>query len=195
MTHVEITEEFLKFTSPIHPVDPEIIDRFLYEWTPVEFKRREIITREGQTERYLYFVLEGIQRSYRAHEDKEHVLAFTYPPSFSGIPGSFLTQSPSKYFLESVTESRMIRVRYKKFNNLIESDRQLERLFRKATELILAGVLDRHYELLAHTIEERFKLFTKRSPHLLTMVPHKHIASYLGIDPTNFSKLLGRVKI
>lgn len=190
-----VIQTFKAFTDTIFKVDSEILENFLDDWNTVNFKRREIITREGQTERYLYFVLDGIQRSYRINENKEHVIAFTYSPSFSGIPNSFLSQMPSKYYLEAITDSSMIRISYERLTACLEKNRELERFFRKITEQILIGVLDRHYELLAHTMEERFKLFTGRSPHLLGMVPHKYIASYLGIDPTNFSKLLGNVKI
>ena len=63
------------------------------------------------------------------------------------------------------------------------------------TEAILAGMINRHIELHSLTIEERFKVFCQRSPHLLQLVPHKYIASYLGIDPTNFSKLFNSVRI
>ena len=66
---------------------------------------------------------------------------------------------------------------------------------RKATEKVLTGLIQRHYELLALSMEERFKALMQRSPHLLNMVPQKYLASYLGIDSTNFSKLLGKVKI
>ena len=73
--------------------------------------------------------------------------------------------------------------------------RPIESLFRKATEMLLIGVLHRHYELMAYDIQSRFVSFARRSPHLFNMVPHKDLASYLNIDPTNFSKLLGSVKI
>ena len=43
--------------------------------------------------------------------------------------------------------------------------------------------------------ESRFKKYTKRSPHLLNMIPQKDIASYLRIDPTNFSKLINTIKL
>lgn len=191
----QIIEEFKSFTDVFFPVGMESINSFLQNWNSIEFKRKEIITREGETENYLYYVIKGVQRAYRVNGDKEYVIAFTYPPSFSGIPNSFLSQTPSKYYLETITESKFLRISYEKLNSCLESDWKLERLFRKITEQLLIGVLDRHYELQAHTIEERFKLFTERSPHLLGMVPHKYIASYLNIDPTNFSKLLGRIKI
>jgi CRP-like cAMP-binding protein len=188
-------EQLADFLNQIYPLKEAELEAFLSKWKPVSFKRKELITRAGQTEKYLYFVEEGIQRSYYVKEDKEHVIAFVYAPSFSGIPESFIPQEPSKYFLESITDCKMLRLSHHDLQKLMDEHRGIERLFRKFTEEILINFIHRHYELLSHTIEERFIAFCKRSPHLLGMVPHKYIASYLGIDPTNFSKLLGKIKI
>lgn len=70
------------------------------------------MTAPGETERHMYFVLDGIQKSYYLNEDKQHVIAFTYPPSFSRIPESFLTQTASNYFLETITDSSFLRLSF-----------------------------------------------------------------------------------
>lgn len=184
-----------EFLQSIHPVRDQILNLYLAEYEEIHEPAKTILTAAGKTEHYLYFVLEGVQKSYYLNDGKQHVIAFTYPPSFSGIPDSFLNQKPSNYFLETITESRFIRLSFEQHQKLMMEHRSLETLFRKATEQILIGVLQRHYELMAFTIEERFRAFMKRSPHLLNMVPHKDLASYLRIDPTNFSKLLASVKI
>jgi len=181
-----------EFLQRIHPVPPEALDRLLPLWQPVTFPRRALITSAGQVERYLYFVEEGIQRSYHLYDGREHTLAFTYPPSFSGIPESMLTGTPSPHFLECVTPSRLLRCSYEQLDGLLALEPALERLYRKLTEQILVGLLVRHTELLAYPMAERFRRFMTRSPHLLNAVPHKHLASYLGIDATNFSKLLNQ---
>jgi CRP-like cAMP-binding protein len=187
--------EVQKFLKTIHSVPIASIEKLESTMKPVEYKRKEVITREGQVERYLYFVTEGVQKSYYIKEGSEHVIAFTYPPSFSGIPESFLTQTPSRYFLEPITHSKMLRISYSQLEELLLNDLHLERLMRKATEAVLAGIIERHHELLAYSIEERFRAFAKRSPQMLNLVPHKDLASYLGINATNFSKLLAKVKI
>lgn len=154
-----------------------------------------MISEPEKTERYLYFVKEGIQKSYYLNEGKQHVMFFAYTPSFSGVIESFLTQTPSKYYLETITDSKFLRLSYAKHNQLIQEHRELETLFRKITEFFLVGIIERHHELMAFNIETRFKRFVKRSPHLLNMIPQKDIASYLRIDPTNFSKLINTIKI
>ena len=185
-------DEYLRTIHPLPGASLAIMEKAFQQ---AEFKRKEIITYEGQKEKYLYFVLEGIQRSYYIKEGKEHVIAFTYPPSFSGIPESFIAQTPSRYFLEAITESKMLRISHEKLQALMDEDREIERLMRKATELVLIGLVHRHYELLAYSIEDRFKAFASRSAHLFNLIPHKYLASYLGINATNFSKLLSKVKI
>ncbi len=188
-------EQIKAFLNQVHPVEDHILDEYIACFKTVSYKRKTILTSEGETERYMYFVLEGIQRSYYINDGKEHVIAFTYPPSFSGIPESFMTQTPSKYFLECINASKFVRISYADHQRLMEKHRAIETLFRKGAELLLIGFVERHYELLAYDMETRFRTFTKRSPHLLNMVPHKYIASYLRINPTNFSKLLGKISI
>lgn len=183
------------FLSNIYSVKEDILDVYLSHWKAYDLSKRTIMTAPGETERYMYFVLEGIQKSYYAHEDKQHIIAFAYAPSFSGIPESFFTQTPSRYFLETITDSKFIRLSYEKHQALLQEYRELDTLFRKATELFLVGVLQRQHELMAFDMETRFKLFVKRSPHLLNMVSQKDLASYLRMDSTNFSKLMNSIRI
>lgn len=187
-----LTKDFLQ---TIHAVPEDVLDQYLQHGSAFEAPRKTILTAPGETERYMYLVEKGIQKSYYLVGSKEHVIAFTYPPSFSGIPESFFTQSPSKYYLETITASSFLRISYRKHLELLKEYREIETLFRKGTEMLLKGVLERHYELMALDIETRFKNFARRSPHLLNRIPHKDLASYLRIDATNFSKLLNRIPI
>lgn len=184
-----------EFLSNIHKVPDDILAEYLSHCTPYHLPRKTIMTAPGDTERYWYFVEKGIQKSYYLNDGKQHIIAFTYPPSFSGIPESIFTQTPSKYYLETITDSQFLRIPLKKHEALMAEHRAIETLFRKATEFFLVGLLERYYELMAFDIETRFKTFVKRSPHLLTMVSQKDLASYLRIDSTNFSKLINNVRI
>lgn len=184
-----------KFLSDIYEVKNEILEEYLSHWSEYSASKKTIITESGKTERYIYFVQEGIQKSYYLNEVKQHVMFFAYAPSFSGIIESFLTQKPSKYYLEAITDSKFLCISYEKHNQLIQEHQELETLFRKITEYFLLGIIERHHELMAFNVETRFKKFANRSPHLLNMIPQKDIASYLRIDPTNFSKLINKITI
>lgn len=183
------------FLNKIHKTDQGVLDNYISHWNNYSVPKKTVMTAPGDTERYMYFVLDGIQKSYYLHEDKQHIIAFTYPHSFSGIPDSFLTQTPSKYFLETITDSSFLRISYEKHEELLQDYREIETLFRKATELLFIGMVQRHYELMAFDINTRFKAFAQRSPHLFQLVSQKDLASYLRIDSTNFSKLINSIMI
>ena len=185
----------IEYLSALHPVPKDILEEYTSLWKPFEVSKKTVMTAPGDTERYWYYVIDGIQKSYYQYEGKQHVIAFTYSPSFTGIPESFFGQKPSRYFLESITDSKMIRISHNDHQRMLDQYREIDRLFRIATEWLLEGILERYYQLMALDMEARFKIFTERSPHLLGLVAQKDLASYLKIDPTNFSKLMNSVKI
>jgi CRP-like cAMP-binding protein len=190
------TTPLIQFVQQICPLNSEEMVAFTKNWQPLTVKRKTILTAAGETERYMYFVLEGVQRAFYLGEgDKEATIVFTYPPSFSGVADSFLTQTPSLYFLETLTASRLLRLDYNRVQQLMQQYPAVQQLFFKATAHALKGALQRHIELQCFSSAEKFKTLLKRSPHILHLVPHKYLASYLGIDATNFSKLLASVRI
>ena len=101
------------FVNRLHPLKTKNGTIFLRYGQPSAYKRKTVLTAAGETERHLYFVLEGVQRAfYLGSNHPEATVVFTYPHSFSGVADSFLTQLPSKYFLETITSSKMFRTSY-----------------------------------------------------------------------------------
>ena len=189
-------DKLRQFITTSFPLGDEELEQLLQIWQPFECKRKTILTTPGETERYLYFVLDGIQRGfYVGDERKEATIVFMYPPGFSGIADSFLTQTPSNYFLESLTPCRFLRTTWKQLDNLMNQYPQIRQMVLMLTAIIVKGLLQRQVELQCFSAEEKFTTLLHRSPHLLQLIAHKYLASYLGIDPTTFSKLMGSVKL
>ncbi|ASZ13309.1 Crp/Fnr family transcriptional regulator [Chitinophaga pendula] len=184
------------FITQLYPLPPAALSAFCSGWQPLTVKRKTVLTVAGETEKHLYFVVDGVQRAFYLGEDhKEATVVFTYPPSFSGIADSFLTQTPSAYFLETLTASRLLRINYDTITQLSQQYTSIRDMLLQTTAHVLKGVLARQVELQCYSNEEKFTTLLRRSPQLLQLVPHKYIASYLGIDATNFSKLYSSVKI
>jgi CRP-like cAMP-binding protein len=173
----------------------EAWDDFHAIWEVVNVKRKSVITMQGETEKYLYFVTEGVQRVYYFDEkNREATLVFSYPYSFAGVLDSFLLQSPSKYYFETLTSSVLLRTSYSQFQSVLKKHSELDHFAKTLINYVVSGLLERIVELQCFSSEDKFKILLKRSPHILQHVPHKYLANYLGIDPTNFSKLLNSVK-
>lgn len=179
----------------MHPLDAEAWSELSQCWSEVGYKRKQMITMAGETEKYLYLVLDGVQRAFFEHDGKEATLVFSYPPSFSGVIDSFFTQQPSRFWLETINQSSLLRIHVNDLDALMKKHRSIETWVRIALTAVLAGTLQRQVEIMSYTAEEKFTTLLHRSPHVLNLIPHKYLASYIGVDPTTFSKLLGKVKI
>ena len=192
----EDLQQLKTLISAIEPLNEAEWQGFSTIWSPFSAKRKEIVSETGVTEKYLYFVLEGVQRVYYLDaEGREATIVFMYPPSFAGVLDSFMLQQPSRYSFEALTPSRFLRASFAEFDKVLQHHPSLQRLILKGITQTLSGVLQRLVELQSFSSEEKFRTLLKRSPHILHLVPHKYIASYLGMDATNFSKLLGSVKL
>ena len=68
----------------------------------------------------------------------------------------------------------------------------LIRLCRRLKRCLLVHLL---LNLLFSELPHGQTLRIEQIPHLLQLVPHKYLANYIGIDATNFSKLINSVRI
>ena len=97
--------------------------------------------------------------------------------------------------MKSLSASRFLKTTHAELDLLIKSRPALESVIFKGVSQVLSGVLERLAELQCFTSEEKFRQLLTRSPHILQMVPHKYLANYIGIDATNFSKLINTIKL
>lgn len=180
----------------VYPLPEPEWQAFAGIWQPFSAKRKEIITATGEREKYLYFVMEGLQRVYYLDEyDREATLVFTYAPSFGGVLDAMMLRQSSRYAYETLTPSVFLRTPYDEVERLMKENPAVETMIRKGLANVLSGLLERLVEIQCYSSEDKFKRLLQRSPHILQMIPHKYLASYLGIDATNFSKLINKVRI
>jgi CRP-like cAMP-binding protein len=185
-----------KLVEGIGPLPAEDWEAFSAIWQPYTAKRKEVLTLAGDRERYLYFIVKGVQRVYYFDEQgREATLVFTYPPSFGGVLDALLLQTPARYHYETLTQSAFLRAPYGELEALMQSRPAVQAMIRQGITHALAGLLERLVELQCYSSEEKFRKLLGRSPHILQLVPQKYLANYLGIEATNFSKLLHKVKL
>lgn len=192
----EALDQLKKLINAVQPFSEEAWVEFSALWKIHEAKRKDQLTIPGQTERYLYFVVDGVQRVfYFDEQNREATLVFTYPPSFGGVLDSMMLAQPSRYYYETLTPSIFLRAPFVDIQKLSLQFPAIDAMIQKGLSSTLSGVLERLVEVQCYSSEERFKKLLHRSPHILQLVPHKYLANYLSIDATNFSKLINKVKI
>jgi CRP-like cAMP-binding protein len=196
LNNTDPISQLKQLVDAVHPLPDSDWTAFASVWQPFQAKRKEVLTVTGERERYLYFVVEGVQRVYYFDDEgREATLVFTYAPSFGGVLDAMMLQQPSKYVYETLTASTFLRAPYTAIENMMQVSLDIAAMVRIGLAGAMSGLLERLVEVQCFSSEEKFRQLLKRSPHILQLVPHKYIANYLGIDPTNFSKLINRIRI
>ena len=163
---------------------------FFEMWTEISFKKGEAICSNLDVERSFYIVIQGVQCIYIMNSSGEkQVIGFSFDGSFSGIYDSFLHQKRSAYTLESLTDSKMIKVSLEQYNKWFELYPEFEHWGRIAHQELLIGRVNREIELITLTAEERFLKFQSRCPKPLQQIPQKYLASYLNMSQETYSRL------
>ena len=186
---------FRESLNRFYKLGDEDWEKFASVWKEEKIKKGVILTRRGEVEQNMYFVFEGVLRGFYKDEKTDFTGGFSYEGDLSGIPDSFLTQTPSMYFLETLTPCRVLKTKYQYIKSLYDSSQVFERFGRIMAEKMMLGLSARHIELQCFTAEERFRIFMNRSPHLLQKIPQKYLASYLNMAPETFSRLIRNTKL
>lgn len=192
----EAQNQLLQHFNHVYPISEKAGEAIVSLFQAFYASRKEIITAAGEHERYLYFVVEGVQRVYYFDDaGKEATLVLTYAPSLGGVLDAMLNKTPSRYYYETLTKSVFIRAPFEKVEKLIPEFPEIECLLRVGLSQTLSGLLVRMAELQCFSSEEKFRSLMKRSKHILHLVPHKYLANYIGVDVSSFSKMVNSIEI
>lgn len=164
---------------------------YLYDaWEEIDFKKSNFICEAGKIEKHFYIVIQGVQAIYiLTPQGEKKVIGFSYDGSFSGVYDSFLKNSPSHYFLEALTDSKLIRISKENYDELFKQYPEFNYWGRIAHQELLIGRVNREVELITKTAKERFEAFMRRCPEELLSIPQKLLASYLNMTPETFSRM------
>ncbi|MBO0931965.1 Crp/Fnr family transcriptional regulator [Fibrella aquatilis] len=184
-------DQFRNRLNTYAPVATDTFDKLrpILRLRPVA--KGEFMVRAGQTATDFHFVCEGIVASLIVNrEGNTHIKNFFTPGNFAGSKASLLRSSPSSFSLQVLDAGVIISFDYKKIKRLIYDHEDLKNFY--IAYLEENWVIDNEKRQLAfatQTAKERYLTFLETYPGLDKRVSQHHIASYLGVTPTQLSRI------
>jgi CRP-like cAMP-binding protein len=163
-----------------------------YEKVPKKTKLLDI----NETENFVSFIETGIVRLYIPKTKNDLTFCFAFKNSFICAYDSFLTQLPSTYIVETVTDTVIWRIAYDDLQSIYNNTQignTINTISRIATEEMYLLHLKRELSLLNDSAEERYLKLFSEEPELIHKVPLKYIASYIGVTPQALSRIRNRI--
>tara|TARA_B100000809_G_scaffold97161_1_gene95675 strand:+ start:1094 stop:1660 length:567 start_codon:yes stop_codon:yes gene_type:complete len=185
--------EIRKFIDNISPMSNSDWQFFSSKLQEVKLEKNATLLKIGKVENYLSFISKGIIRLYIPKVESDLTFGFLFENEFITGYDSFLSQMPSEYQIETLTESILWRISKKDLEEVYERTNNGNIIGRKMAENMFLIKSKREISLLSRTAEERYlNLFIDR-PKLLQQIPLKYIASYIGVTPQALSRIRKRI--
>ena len=152
------------------------------------------LIREGEIERYSYFVFDGILRCWLFnHKDEEQVFWFCKEGMFSMSNISFTLQTRSAFNVQTIVDSVIYRIDKKQVNELYSAIPKVKTVFEDLNAILLNKLLNRNIDLIKYSPEQYYLRMIEEYGIILNYIPLKDIASYLGITPQALSRIRKRI--
>ncbi|MDC1216844.1 Crp/Fnr family transcriptional regulator [Flavobacteriaceae bacterium] len=157
--------------------------------------KKSIFVKLNQIENHISFIESGIVRLFipKDNPEKEITFGFSFKNQFVSAYDSFLTQSPSNYQLQALTETAMLSISYKDLQSVYKSTQIGNLIGRLTAEDLFLIKSKREQNLLNLNAEQRYLKLFKERPELLKSVPLKYISSYIGVTAQALSRIRKRL--
>jgi CRP-like cAMP-binding protein len=181
-------EQLLRWFDAIKSLSPELRSYLETALKPMKVKKGDIILQEGKIARYIYFIEEGLVRSFKYIDGHERTGWIMKTGDIIVSVRSFFSQTPAKETIEALEPCLL---HYISFN-------ELKKAYDVYPEFDRHGrIITTHYYVLSEERNEmreqpeakdKFEFLMNNQPELIGKVLDKHLASYLGMSPEHFSQ-------
>jgi len=146
-------------------------------------------------ENHISFIESGVVRLFipKENSEKEITFGFSFKDQFVSAYDSFLTQTPSAYQLQALTETTILSITYDDLQEVYSTTKIGNLIGRLTAERLFLLKSKREQNLLNLSAEERYVKLFKERPELLKVIPLKYISSYIGVTAQALSRIRKRL--
>ncbi|AZA89474.1 DNA-binding transcriptional dual regulator Crp [Chryseobacterium nakagawai] len=187
----KLFKEFNVEVNTFNTAESELFDQFFEK---IQLKKNTFLIREGELEKYSYFIFNGIVRCWTLnHKGDEQTFWFCKEGSFSLSNISFTLQEKSTFNVQTITDCEIYKIDYQQAVQLYDAIPGLKTAFEDLTARLLNKLLSRNIDLIKYTPEQYYLQMMEEFGSTFNCIPLKDIASYLGITPQALSRIRKRI--
>ncbi|MEZ5070772.1 MAG: Crp/Fnr family transcriptional regulator [Bacteroidales bacterium] len=171
----------------------ELLEVFLSRFRPVAYRKGDYFVREGQTSRYIAFILRGCLMCVYNKDGKELIDEFSFENEFISDYRSFVTGAPADKDILCLEDCELLVLGYESLQELYATHPGMERGGRLIAEMLLFQWQVRVKSFLLDDAETRYRNLLETRPSLFQRVPQYLIAQYLAVSPETLSRIRKKI--
>lgn len=183
-------ENLFRIVEALTPLTTPAKEALQLLFRPVSLARHDYFVRANELTYDVAFVQEGILRAFITSPDGvEYNKTFFAENDLMGIYYALLVKRPSHLSVQALTPCLLWVADYRQIEALFDQHPSIERLARIQAERLFLIKEQREIDLVMLDAKARYEKLQREFPDLEQRIPQYHIASHLGITPTQLSRI------
>ena len=183
-----LLDALIQLLNGIQLIDKELELALLEQFTIEEVKKGKVLLHEKDICKNLWFLCDGLLRSYHNIGDKEVTSRIMYTGHIVISPGSFFTQTPATESIETLADCVLAKLSFNDLQEIYKKYPEFNHHTRLITEQYFYKQEQRLYMLRKHDAVAKYNFFLENYFDYLKDIPQKYIASFLNIAPETLSR-------
>ena len=187
-TNYSLLASLLQSLNSIQSIGKELELILMESFKVEEVKKGKILLHEKDICKNLWFLCDGLLRSYHNIGEKEITSRIMYTGHIVISPGSFFTQTPATESIETLADCVVAKLSFNNLQDIYKRFPQFNYHTRLITEQYFYKQEQRLYMLRKHDAAAKYNFFLDNYADYLKDIPQKYIASFLNIAPETLSR-------
>ena len=179
----------LEKLAQYYPHDSEL-KSFLMEHTEyISIKKNEILSRPDSYNRKVFFVENGLLRSFYTEKGKEITTNFYTEGKLAAHIDTLFNNELTRYSIEAIEDSEVLFCDYRKLEDFCEVSISAANFSRFILGKLMVQMAERIASLQYMTAKEKYDQLMAESPDIILRAPLGMIAGYLGMTQETLSRI------
>lgn len=143
----------------------------------------------GDVSDSMQLVLKGLVRAYYIDENGNEITkCFAKENEWCGFY-SLISDEPSPFFVETLENTVTAKIKTSDIQLLCKKFPDVQKKVSELVNKVFIDVDKKSYDFASKEAKERYLEFAEKNPEIVRRAKQEHIASYLGITPSSFSRI------
>jgi CRP-like cAMP-binding protein len=191
--NITLESPFLTHAKSICKISPAAQEFINQKTFPSIVHKGDILVRAGEINKNIYFLQSGIMRSYVREGIKDITTWIVGEQEFVSCISSFGLQQPVRENLQALEDCELSGFRLEDLQYLYDNYQEINVVSRVTLEKYLRDAEERAFISRLTEATAKYKYYHKTKFDMLSRVPLKFIASYLGMTTETLSRIRGKI--
>ncbi|GGH16925.1 Crp/Fnr family transcriptional regulator [Sphingobacterium alkalisoli] len=184
-------DNFIDEVRLYYPLSSEAVEEFIKILQIKHIKKGEYLLKQGSVPTSYGFIQEGLFSYFHTYDNGDEIIKkFFAEKSFIASTAALIEQKPSLFAIQALEDSKIFVYPKKAYKDLMRLYPEIS--FFHINYLEKNWVVDKEpleVDLKYKTAKIRYQKFLNENKHLQNRLKQHQISSYLGITPTQLSRI------